>query len=261
MAARKQFKPKSVVGEIYQSQRRLEALGKGGRGKLGGTTKRIKRELHEIGKRSPGYKPVKVHSGIVANFGVTIANTLNRQLRARGRVRGVLVDVGLVKQICLAHDSRRDFPDQDLQAQVTWARRGAPAVARLVGTGESWTLKNYPNWTLEKKILALGDNICRGVKVGNTFANGILLSETAYRLLVSQRQAYPDRVDALTRERQAVIKFERELKAGGVDVKEIIRKMMRRNPHGFEEEVRKATVPNVNAIIKASMKRIGITKF
>jgi hypothetical protein len=261
MAITKTFKPKSALGHIRMAQRNIERLGFGREGQIKGTRKRIRRELKALGRRSPGFKPVKSHSGFVANFGVAIAQALNAQYMQRGRAKGVRIDVKLIEQIGLAHDSRRDMQDQDLQAQITWANRGAPNVARLVGTGASWSLKNYANWPLEKRILALGDNICRGVKVGNTFVNGIIPSETAYKLLISQRQKDPNMVDAMTRERQAVIKFENELNQMGVDVDGIIKKMMERNPKGFLEEVQKQTDQKAGEIMKASFERCGITHF
>lgn len=254
------FRPKTVQGEIVESQIKLGRMGIQ-RGNVAHTARRIRRELVAIGKRSPGFKPVKVHSKFVANFGIAVARALNEQFKAKGKAKGVLLDIGLIGQIGLAHDSRRDFKEQDAQAQIIWAKRGAPGVAKLVGTGASWSLANYANWPLEKRILALGDNICRGVKVGNTFKNGIIPSETAYKLLISQRQKDPAMVDAMTRERQAVIRFERELESRGVNVQGIIRNMMAKNPEGFLEEVEKQTDSDVDKIMLASFKRCGITKF
>ncbi|MDD5163570.1 MAG: hypothetical protein PHD95_05170 [Candidatus ainarchaeum sp.] len=256
----KKFKPKTIGGEILESQIKLGRTGIR-RGNVGKTGRRIRRELVAIGQRNPGFRPVKVHSKLVANFGIAIAKALNANYIKAGKARGLRIDVGLIGQIGLAHDSRRDFKDQDAQAQIIWARRGAPAVAKLVGTGASWSLQNYANWPLEKRILALGDNICRGVKVGNTFVNGIIPSETAYKLLISQRQKDPAMVDAMTRERQAVIKFEKELIKAGVDVHAIINKMMAKNPKGFLEEVQRQTDPKVNEIMRASLGRCGIQGF
>ncbi|MDD5148721.1 MAG: hypothetical protein PHH08_04625 [Candidatus ainarchaeum sp.] len=254
------FRQKTIGGEIVEAQIKLGRMGIR-RGNAGHTTRRIRRELVAIGKRSPGFKPVKVHSKFVANFGNEIAKALNAQFKARGIAKGARLDRGLIVQIGLAHDSRRDFKDQDAQAQIIWARRGAPRIAKLIGTGASWSLANYASWPLERKILGLGDNICRGVKVGNTFKNGIIPSETAYKLLISQRQKDTKMVDAMTRERQAVIKFEKELEGNGVDVHGIIRKMMQKNPKGFLEEVQRQTDQKVDEIMRASFERCEIRSF
>ncbi|MBN1940988.1 MAG: hypothetical protein JW772_02285 [Candidatus Diapherotrites archaeon] len=243
---------KPIKREIEKGRTKLENAGYGARGKVSHTQRRIRRELKDLAKRSPGFAPVRVHSEFVKRLGNSVAKAL--------QAHGVKVDRGLVNQASLAHDSRRDFTEQDKEAQSIWARRGAPAVASVIGTGESWTLRNYRHWPLEKKIVAWGDNICRGVKVGSTFVNGIVPSETAYKLLVSQRQAYPERVDALTRERQAVVRFENELRQIGLDPDAIVRGQMKHNPKSFLPEVEKAIDPKVNEIIAASMKRLRIKK-
>jgi hypothetical protein len=240
--------------EIISARRKLARVSLARRDKAGHTTRRIRRELNELARRSPGFAPVKVHSDFVKR----LANSVAKKLQEKHGMR--VVDRGKVNQAALAHDSRRDFKKQDLEAQVIWAKRGAPAIGNIIGTGESWTLRNDPYWPLEKKIVAWGDNICRGVKVGDTFVNGIVPSRTAYRLLVSQRQANQASVDNLTRERQAVLKFETDLKSRGLDPDSIVREQMQRNPKGFEEEVQRAIDQNVGRIINASLRRLKISQ-
>ncbi len=245
---------KKITYEARKGENKLLKWGVR-KGRVASTTRRIKRELHNLAIRSPGFAPVKKHTIFVKR----LANTLAKELRRRR----IAVDRGLVNQAALAHDSRRDSknPYADIESQVFFAKRGAPEIARAIHEGESWNLRNYGHWSIEKKIVSYSDTTCRGVKFGNSFVNGILPSKTAFRLLISQRNADPVRVDALVRERQGVEKFEKELLSEGFDINLVVSEHMKRNPKSFEGLVEKQIASaNVDKIIKASMKRLGIKK-
>lgn len=235
-------------------RRRIRAVeDRLGRSTMPNTTRRIKLRLREMGIQSPGFFPVKAHTRFVVRTANAIATVLVR--------RGIRIDRGLTVQSARAHDSFRDSgAAQDQVSKRYWAGKGAPGVARVIGTGESWTLRNHPKWTLERKVMTYADHTGRGVKVGNSFMNGVVPSGTSFRLLVSQRQADPKRVDALVREHLAVVKFERELEDMGVDLKSLFRELMKRNPRSFAQQVEKSIDPKVDEIISASMKRLGIRK-
>jgi len=225
------------------------------RGRTGRVTRRIQRELAGLAARSPQFAPVKMH----ALFVKRIANSLARELQSRG----VKLDRGLVNQAALAHDSRRDGknPHADIDSQVFWAKSGAPEIGRTIPEGESWCLRNYRLWPLEKRLVIYGDNICRSVKIGGSFLCGILRSKTAFRLLISQRFADPKRVDGLVKERQAVLKFEAELRSKGVEADAAIIRLMKKNPPRFTAEVDKAiAASDIGPIVIASMKRLGIKR-
>lgn len=242
-------KAKKPLAEIKKTEGKLAKAGIS-RGRAGHTTRRVKRELRALGRRSPGFAPVKAHSALVKRA----ANELAKALQEKG----FEIDRGLVNQAALAHDSRRDVKNHDLATKKFWAERGAPELARTIG--DLLTLENYRAWPLEKKLLAWGDNVCRAVKRGKAIVNGTLPSKKAFRLLASQRQAFPGKIDDLVRERQAIVKFEKWLKRQGIDLDSILAKRLKKNPPGFEAEVEKDIDPNVDRILAASLKRLGLKK-
>ena len=222
------------------------------RGRLSGTTRRIKRELVDLVKRSPQYKPVQRHVGNVKRTGNAIAKAL--------QLSGFLVDRGLVNQATLAHDSRKDLANHSTETKSYWVKRGGSDFKKILGTDMTWSLRNYPKWNFEKKILAYSDNVCRAVKVGNTYVNGVVPTKIAFKLAISQRRAFPKQVDALIRERQAILKFEEELLSNGINLQAIIEEQMKRNPAGYFEVVKSTIAPDVDKIIEESIKRQHIKK-
>jgi len=242
--------PKTPIEAILKTEARVRAANSAGRagvkesriGRPPHTSRRGWRELRRMGVRSPGYKAVKTHSRFVKRFANEVAKRWNQNAVSKGRVRGAKVDRGLVNQAALTHDFRRDFTEQDKQAQFYAAQLGATRLARILGTGDSWTPKTRRIWSLEKNIVALSDTVCRGIKVGNNFVNGIVPMEKAFKLLVSQRFLNPANVDALVLERLAQVEFAAQLKKAGVNIDSIIKEQMVHNPKAF--------MPAVNAQIK-----------
>jgi hypothetical protein len=78
--------------------------------------------------------------------------------------------------------------------------------------------------------------------------------------LISQRQFEPSRVNALILGRQAVLKFENDLRSQGVNPDLIVQEQMKRNPRVFLQEVEKAIDPKVEDIMTAALNRLGIKK-
>ena len=242
---------KSIRATIAKTEKTLSAAGIK-RGRAPHTTRRIYRELNALAIRSPGFALMKKHTAFVKRF----ANSLAKALQEKH----IALDRGLVNQSAIAHDSRRDFKEHDLEAKFIWAMRGAPQLAKNIGTGKVWTLQSNARWPIEKRILAYSDVCNRGVKAGSAFLNGTLLSSTAFRLLVSQRQANPGWVDRIVKERQATFAFEKYLRSSGIDPGKIIAQHMKRNPKAFMAAVEKTIDPNVGKIISASMKRLKIKR-
>lgn len=263
--------PKSPAEAILKTEARIRAANIAGRAGVKGTrigrsphtSKRGWRELVRMGERSPGFKAVKMHSRFVKRFANEVAKQWNQGVASKGKIRGAAVDRGLVNQAALTHDFRRDFKEQDKQAQIYAAQLGATKLARILGTGQAWTPRNSRDWPLERKMMALGDTVCRGIKVGNNFVNGIVPMEKAFKLLVSQRFSNPANVDALVLERLAQVEFAAQLKQAGVNVDSITRRQAKRNPislmPAIDAKIRSVGNERLAEEISSSMARFGIT--
>ncbi len=239
---------------------------------------------------APGYSATLVHEGYVGSLAKSLAEQINRN--ARGK-KAPFIDPEFMKMLGDAHDSLRHFSGHDVEAIRFWQSEGFPKISKLIGTGESWTLKNYPKWSLEKRLLAFCDHVCRGVKVRDydvpadmvrvspeatmsvpgapggkqsVFANGFVPSSISYKLLVSQRPE-PERVDNLTRERLAVLRFEKDLGALGVDSTKLIKQHARgadllTNPPEFasavQRQIESVSRTELASRISDSMKRLRI---
>jgi hypothetical protein len=62
-----------IRGIIQRSENRLKNIGIS-KGKVGHTTRRIRKELLDLAERSPGFAPVRVHSAVVKRLGNAVVN-------------------------------------------------------------------------------------------------------------------------------------------------------------------------------------------
>ncbi|MFA5930833.1 MAG: hypothetical protein WC821_00810 [archaeon] len=244
-------------------------------------TGEVRKTLFELGERNPQYRGVLRHSIQMKNLSIDIAERLSEA--------GKKIDVSMMTWGTLAHDSLKDRgAEHSTAAAEYWRKKGADAFLKnvsaeeirskprlakikknaevmsrklgdLISTDMSWSLQNYKKWSIEKKIVAYSDTVCRGVQYGRGYLLGLLPSKTAFRLAVSLRQKDPLQVDALVRERLAVIKFEQEMKNIGIDLEAAVRLRAEKNSKNFAPLVKASIDPKLETIVLQSMKRMGLT--